>query len=204
LKRPTRKSGWSWMSRNALTSYGPPSCNPRHWHGARRAHIRRVENDEIRQGPERTIFRCTRTAHGGRLAAVAVMDKRKVVTIRPLHRFFALCVSPFFSGPGAKVARSHNVGGKPQWDGVEHIQDLSIVCGSVSIAFGMNETHMDESKDCPRNGRPAPVSDHERLLLLHVDAPAGRAGSSPFSANRAAVAASSAVTVLCPEGRTRK
>jgi hypothetical protein len=36
--------------------------------------------------------------------------ERKVVTIRPLHRFFALCVSPFFSGPGAKVARSHNVG----------------------------------------------------------------------------------------------
>jgi hypothetical protein len=67
--------------------------------------------------------------------------KRKVVTIRPLHRFFALCVSPFFSGLGAKVARSHNVGGKPQWDGVKHIQDLSIVCGSVSIAFGMNEEH---------------------------------------------------------------
>jgi hypothetical protein len=35
--------------------------------------------------------------------------------------------------------------------------------------------------------------------------PAGRAGSSPSSANTAAnMPASSAVTVLCPEGRTRK
>jgi len=44
-----------------------------HRHGARRAPLRHFENDEIRQGPERTIFRCTRTAHGGRLAAVTVM-----------------------------------------------------------------------------------------------------------------------------------
>jgi hypothetical protein len=47
--------------------------------------------------------------------------ERKLVTIRPLHRFFALCVFPFFSGRGSKVARSHNVGGKRQWDGVKHI-----------------------------------------------------------------------------------
>jgi hypothetical protein len=35
---------------------------------------------------------------------------------------------------------------EPQWHGVKHIQDLSIVCGSVSIAFGMNETQTDKSK----------------------------------------------------------
>jgi hypothetical protein len=44
------------------------------------------------------------------------------------------------------VPRSHGAGDKPQWRGVKHIQDWSIVCGSASIAFGMNETHMDESK----------------------------------------------------------
>jgi hypothetical protein len=38
------------------------------------------------------------------------------------------------------------VGDKPQWHGVKHIQDWLIVCGSASIAFGTNETHMDESK----------------------------------------------------------
>jgi hypothetical protein len=76
----------------------------------------------------------------------------------PLSQIFCLMCFPILQRPGAKVARSHNVGGKPQWDGVKHIQDLSIVCGSVSIAFGMNETHMDESKDCPRNGRAAPAA----------------------------------------------
>jgi hypothetical protein len=41
--------------------------------------------------------------------------------------------------------------------------------------------------------------------VLHRDVPAGRAGSSPSSANTAAsIAASSVVTVLCPEGRSRK
>jgi hypothetical protein len=35
-------------------------------------------------------------------------------------------------------------GGKPHWHGVKHIQDWSIVYGSASIAFGMNETDMDE------------------------------------------------------------
>jgi hypothetical protein len=31
-------------------------------------------------------------------------------------------------------------GDKPKWHGVKHLQGWSIVCGSASIAFGMNET----------------------------------------------------------------
>jgi hypothetical protein len=94
----------------------------------------------------------------------------------PPSQIFCLMCFPILQRPGRKSRKKPQLGGKPQWDGAKHIQDLSIVCGSASIAFGLNEPHMDESKDCPRNGRAAqPLSDHERLLLLHVDAPAGRA-----------------------------
>jgi len=61
--------------------------------------------------------------------------------------------------------------------------------------------------------RSLPVVRHSRKVspipnrayCFHVDVPAGRAGSSPSSANTAAnMAASSAVAVLYPEGRSRK
>jgi hypothetical protein len=61
------------------------------------------------------------------------------------HGLFALSVSLSFSVPGAKRSRELQVGDKPQWHGVKHIQASSIVCGSASIAFGMNEKDMDES-----------------------------------------------------------
>jgi hypothetical protein len=59
--------------------------------------------------------------------------------MRLLHRLFALSVSLSFSVPGANLRRELQVGDKPQWHGVKHIQPSSIGFGCVSIGSGMNE-----------------------------------------------------------------
>jgi hypothetical protein len=49
-------------------------------------------------------------------------DRYKSVTMRLLHRLFALSVSLPFSVPSAQRGRQLKVGDKPQWHGVKHIQ----------------------------------------------------------------------------------
>jgi hypothetical protein len=61
------------------------------------------------------------------------------VTISFLHRLFAFSISLSFSGAGANVRRELQVGDKPQWHCVKHIQPSSSGFGCVSIGSGMSE-----------------------------------------------------------------
>ena len=70
--------------------------------------------------------------------------QHKSVTIRLLHRLFALSVS--FSAAGENLRRGLQVGDKPEWHGVKHIQPSSIDFGCVSIGSGMNEKHHGRGK----------------------------------------------------------
>jgi hypothetical protein len=68
-----------------------------------------------------------------------VLNVAESVTMRLLHRLFSLSVSFSFSAQGAKRPRELQVGRKPQWHGVKHIQPLSTDFGCVSIGSGTNE-----------------------------------------------------------------
>jgi hypothetical protein len=59
--------------------------------------------------------------------------------MRFLHGLFALSVFLSFSDPGANLRRELQVGDKPQWHGVKHIQLSSSGFGCVSIGSGTNE-----------------------------------------------------------------
>jgi hypothetical protein len=83
----------------------------------------------------RTTATLTRT----KLVELSAEGPHKSVTMAPVHGLFALSISLFFSVPGAKQCRELQVGDKPQWHGVKHIQPSSTGFGSVSIGSGMSK-----------------------------------------------------------------
>src|SRR6516225_4607324 len=73
--------------------------------------------------------------------------RHKSVTMRFLHRLFALFILLSFSDLGANLRRELQVGKSHKWHGVKHIHPSLTGYDCVSIGSGTNKADIDQARD---------------------------------------------------------
>jgi len=81
------------------------------------------------------------------IKAGAEFCRHKSVTMRLLHRLFALFILLSFSDLGANLRRELQVGKSHKWHGVKHIHPSLTGFDCVSIGSGTNKADIDEARD---------------------------------------------------------